>query len=222
MIGHKIAQVLENKNDIIGTSRKSIEPIDLGLKNSKLIYKDFAENTDFNFLENLMPDIIINCVGITTRRINKTNISQLEFINSKLPHILGDWAIINNRKLIHLSTDCVFSGKAGNYIDDSYHDATDLYGRSKSLGEVNNKNTLTIRTSLIGREIFNFTELFEWFQSNKGSKVSGYVNVIYSGVTTIRLGKILEKIINDFPDLVGIYNFSSEPITKYSLLNLIN
>ena len=88
MIGHKIAQVLENKNHIIGTSRKSIEPIDLGLKSSKIIYKDFAENTDFNFLENLMPDIIINCVGITTRRINNTNISQLEFINSKLPHIL--------------------------------------------------------------------------------------------------------------------------------------
>ena len=222
MIGHKIAQVLENKNHIIGTSRKSIEPIDLGLKSSKIIYKDFAENTDFNFLENLMPDIIINCIGITTRRINSTNISQLEFINSKLPHILGDWAIINNRKLIHLSTDCVFSGKTGNYIDNSYHDATDLYGRSKSLGEVNNKNTLTIRTSLIGREIFNFTELFEWFHSNKGGKVLGYDNVIYSGVTTIRLGKILEKIINDFPNLIGIYNFSSEPITKYSLLNLIN
>jgi len=222
MIGHKIAQVLEKKNDIIGTSRKSIKPIDLGLKKSKIIYKDFADNTDFNFIKNLMPDIIINCVGITTRRINNTNISQLEFINSKLPHILADWAIINNRKLIHLSTDCVFSGKTGNYIDDSYHDATDLYGRSKSLGEVNNKNTLTIRTSLIGREIFNFTELFEWFYRNKGGKVSGYDNVIYSGLTTIRLGKILEKIINDFPNLIGIYNFSSEPITKYSLLNLIN
>ena len=75
---------------------------------------------------------------------------------------------------------------------------------------------------LIGREIFNFTELFEWFHSNNGGKVSGYDNVIYSGITTIRLGKLLEKIINDFPNLSGIYNFSSEPITKYSLLNLIN
>ena len=169
-----------------------------------------------------MPDIIINCVGITTRRINNINISQLEFINSKLPHILGDWAINNKRRLIHLSTDCVFSGKTGIYRDNSSHDATDLYGKSKSLGEVNNKNTLTIRTSLIGREIFNFTELFEWFHSNNGGKVSGYDNVIYSGITTIRLGKLLEKIINDFPNLSGIYNFSSEPITKYSLLNLIN
>ena len=222
MIGHKIAQVLESKNEIIGTSRKSIEPINIGLKNSKIIFKNFTVDTDFNFLNNLMPDIIINCVGITTRRINNINISQLEFINSKLPHILGDWAINNKRRLIHLSTDCVFSGKTGNYIDNSFHDATDLYGKSKSLGEVNNKNTLTIRTSLIGREIFNFTELFEWFHSNNGGKVSGYDNVIYSGITTIRLGKLLEKIINDFPNLSGIYNFSSEPITKYSLLNLIN
>lgn len=222
MIGHKIAQVLESKNNIIGTSRKRIEPINIGLKNSKIIFKNFTVDTDFNFLNNLMPDIIINCVGITTRRINNTNMSQLEFVNSKLPHILGDWVINNKRRLIHLSTDCVFSGKTGNYTDNSFHDATDLYGKSKSLGEVNNKNTLTIRTSLIGREIFNFTELFEWFHSNNGGKVSGYDNVIYSGITTIRLGKLLEEIINDFPNLSGIYNISSEPITKYSLLNLIN
>ena len=210
MIGHKIAQVLESKNNIIGTSRKRIEPINIGLKNSKIIFKNFTVDTDFNFLNNLMPDIIINCVGITTRRINNTNMSQLEFFISKLPHILGDWVINNMRRLIHLSTDCVFSGKTGNYTDNSFHDATDLYGKSKSLGEVNNKNTLTIRTSLIGREIFNFTELFEWFHSNNGGKVSGYDNVIYSGITTIRLGKLLEVIINDFPNLSGIYNISSD------------
>lgn len=222
MIGHKIAQLLEQENNLFGTTRKTIGPKKLGLKTSNLIKKDFDKNQSLGFLDNLNPDIIINCVGITTRRINNDNISNLEFINSRLPHYLNEWTEKNDKRLIHFSTDCVYSGKSGMYTESDNPDAIDLYGKSKAIGEINNTKALTIRTSLIGREIYNHTELFEWLYKNKSGKVYGYENVYYSGLTTIRMSKILEKIINYYPDLQGVFNISSKPITKYSLLNLIN
>lgn len=222
MIGHKIAQLLEQENNLFGTTRKTIGPKKLGLKTSNLIKKDFDKNQSLGFLDNLNPDIIINCVGITTRRINNDNISNLEFINSRLPHYLNEWTEKNDKRLIHFSTDCVYSGKSGMYTESDNPDAIDLYGKSKAIGEINNTKALTIRTSLIGREVYNHTELFEWLYKNKSGKVYGYENVYYSGLTTIRMSKILEKIINYYPDLQGVFNISSKPITKYSLLNLIN
>ena len=222
MIGHKIAQLLEQENNLFGTTRKTIGPKKLGLKTSNLIKKDFDKNQSLDFLDNLNPDIIINCVGITTRRINNDNISNLEFINSRLPHYLNEWTEKNDKRLIHFSTDCVYSGKSGMYSESDNPDAIDLYGKSKAIGEINNTKALTIRTSLIGREVYNHTELFEWLYKNKSGKVYGYENVYYSGLTTIRMSKILEKIINYYPDLQGVFNISSKPITKYSLLNLIN
>ena len=222
MIGHKIAQFLEQENNLYGTTRKKIGPEKLGLKTSKMIKIDFDQNQSLDFLYNLSPDIIINCVGITTRRINNDNISNLEFVNSRLPHLLNEWTEENSKRLIHFSTDCVYSGKNGNYRESDNPDAKDIYGKTKAIGEINNSNALTIRASLIGREVFNHTELFEWLYKNKSGKVHGYENVQYSGLTTIRMSKILDKIINHFPDLQGVFNISSKPITKYSLLNLIN
>jgi dTDP-4-dehydrorhamnose reductase len=222
MIGHKIAQLLEQENNLFGTTRKTIGPKKLGLKTSNLIKKDFDKNQSLGFLDNLNPDIIINCIGITTRRINNDNISNLEFINSRLPHYLNEWTEKNDKRLIHFSTDCVYSGKSGMYTESDNPDAIDLYGKSKAIGEINNTKALTIRTSLIGREVYNHTELFEWLYKNKSGKVYGYENVYYSGLTTIRMSKILEKIINYYPDLQGVFNISSKPITKYSLLKLIN
>ena len=222
MIGHKIAQLLEQENNLFGTTRKTIGPKKLGLKTSNLIKKDFDKNQSLGFLDNLNPDIIINCIGITTRRINNDNISNLEFINSRLPHYLNEWTEKNDKRLIHFSTDCVYSGKSGMYTESDNPDAIDLYGKSKAIGEINNTKALTIRTSLIGREVYNHTELFEWLYKNKSGKVYGYENVYYSGLTTNRMSKILEKIINYYPDLQGVFNISSKPITKYSLLKLIN
>jgi len=222
MIGHKIAQLLEQKNNLFGTTRKIIDKKNLGLKNSNLINKDFDTNQSLDFLNHLNPDIIINCVGITTRRINVDNISNIEFINSRLPHLLDEWTEKNDKRLIHFSTDCVYSGKTGSYTESDNPDAIDKYGKSKAIGEINNTKALTIRTSLIGREVYNHTELFEWLYKNKTGKVFGYDNVHYSGLTTFRMSKILKKIINYYPDLKGVFNISSKPITKYSLLNLIN
>jgi len=218
MIGHKIAQSLSENFTILGLTRKKIKPRNLGLNKCQLITHDFLTDNIFNLLDNVKPDIIINCAGITIRRGINDNKDNTILLNSNLPHLLNDWVEINKKKLIHFSSDCVFSGKKGNYFDYSTPDANDLYGLSKSRGEVKSDKTLTIRCSIIGREIFNHTELFEWLYSMKNKKIEGYKNVIYSGVTSIWMGKTINHIIKNKIDLNGIYNISSIPISKYDLL----
>ena len=222
MIGHKVAQVLEINNEVIGTSRKTISATDLGINKATILNKDFIVDESLDFMSDIMPDVIINCVGITIRRINETNNNHLSFINSTLPKLINDWSIENSKKMIHMSTDCVFSGKNGYYLDDDKPDAADSYGSSKSRGEINNNKTLTLRSSMVGREIYNHTELFEWLIKNKNGKIEGYDNVIYSGITTIRMAKIIDFILNKNLNLSGIYNIGSIPISKYELLKMLN
>ena len=143
-------------------------------------------------------------------------------INSLFPHQLAQICNNGNSRLIHFSTDCVFSGKKGNYKENDPSDAEDLYGKTKFLGEVDYPNSLTIRTSIIGREINSKNGLLEWFLSKKGQSVKGYSRAFFSGLTTNALSNILLDIISDFDLLSGIWHVSSEPISKYSLLNKIN
>ncbi len=218
MIGHKIAQSLANDFIIVGSTRKKINNQDIGIKKCNLVTHDFIKDNTLNLLDKIKPNIIINCVGVTIRRGINTNKNNTEFLNSKLPHKLNEWVEKNQKKLIHFSSDCVFSGKKGNYFDNSTPDADDIYGLSKSHGEVKSNNTLTIRCSIIGREIFNHTELFEWLYSMKNKKIEGYKNVIYSGVTSTWMGKTINHIIKNKIELNGIYNISSIPISKYDLL----
>tara|TARA_B110000438_G_scaffold278635_1_gene302390 strand:- start:1229 stop:2098 length:870 start_codon:yes stop_codon:yes gene_type:complete len=218
MIGHKIAQSLSQDFILIGSTRKNISNSDIGIKNCNLITHNFITDNTLTLLDDINPDIIINCVGITIRRGLNNDYNHTELLNSKLPHKLNKWVEKNQKKLIHFSSDCVFSGEKGNYFDNSTPDADDIYGLSKSHGEVKSDNTLTIRCSIIGREIFNHTELFEWLYSMKNKKIEGYNNVIYSGVTSTWMGKTINHIIKNKIDLNGIYNISSIPISKYDLL----
>ena len=218
MIGHKIAQSLSEDFILTGSTRKNISNSDIGIKNCNLITHNFITDNTLTLLDNINPDIIINCVGITIRRGLNNDYNHTELLNSKLPHKLNKWVEKNQKKLIHFSSDCVFSGEKGNYFDNSTPDADDIYGLSKSHGEVKSDNTLTIRCSIIGREIFNHTELFEWLYSMKNKKIEGYNNVIYSGVTSTWMGKTINHIIKNKIDLNGIYNISSIPISKYDLL----
>jgi dTDP-4-dehydrorhamnose reductase len=125
-------------------------------------------------------------------------------------------------RLICISTDCVFSGRKGYYNEQDTPDPVDDYGESKLAGEITEGNCLTIRTSMIGREIASSHSLVEWFLASRGRKVNGFVNVIYSGFPTIVLAEILGDIIADHPELRGIYNVSSDPVSKFELLALIN
>ena len=218
MIGHKIAHSLYQDFDLILTSRKFFSIESIGINSGKLIYHDFLNNMTYDLLDKIMPDVIINCIGITPRRGIKDSYNNTTLLNSKLPNSLDSWVKSNAKKLIHFSTDCVFSGTKGNYLDNDIPDANDLYGETKSAGEINSSNTLNIRCSMIGRELFNFTELFEWLLMNKNKKIEGFSNVVYSGITTVRMGKIIHYILTHKLNLSGIYNISSVPISKYDLL----
>jgi dTDP-4-dehydrorhamnose reductase len=222
MIGHKIAQSIQNNYELIGTSRKDIKNQDIGLNQGKIVKYDFLKHNLESLLKNVSPSVIINCVGITPRRGINESIKNFELLNSKLPHFIDNWTKLNKSKLIHFSTDCVYSGDKGNYYEDSDTDAKDTYGITKAKGEINNNHSLTLRSSMIGRELFNFTELFEWLYSMREKSVEGYSQVIYSGITTVRMGKIINKILKNNLSLSGIFNISSTPISKHELLQKLS
>ena len=167
------------------------------------------------------PDIVINCISASKDKIINSDPLELLPIFSLLPHTLSKLSNHYSSRLIHLSSDGVFSGKKGMYIEADQPDAQDIYGLSKRLGEVDNKHSITIRTSLIGHSISKNDGLVDWFLSQ--SKVcKGYTNVCFSAITTVELAHIIAKIILPRSDLHGIYHIPSQPITKFSLLNVIS
>lgn len=175
-----------------------------------------------NLIKTLKPDFVINCIGIIKQLLTAKDPIPSIYINALFPHQLAQLCQKYNAKLIQISTDCVFSGKKGNYTEQDNPDPVDLYGRTKLLGEVAAPNCLTIRTSIIGRELNSQNSLVEWFLSQKGKTVNGYDRAIYSGFTTHTLAQILETIILEYPEMEGLWHISSDPITKYQLLNVMN
>ena len=143
-------------------------------------------------------------------------------VNSIFPHRLAELAAYAGFRLVCISTDCVFDGVKGNYSENDTPNAADLYGKSKDLGEVISGNAITLRTSIIGRELQSSHSLVEWFLSNRKGAVKGFVNAIYSGFPTIVLADIIKSLIFDFPEIRGLYHVSSDPINKFDLLSLLN
>jgi dTDP-4-dehydrorhamnose reductase len=224
MIGHQILLSLLKENFLIHAHFKEKKSKQNFLKSKNTIFYFFEITADNiqEFLLKVNPDIIINAAGVTIRRLEDSSLNQIIFTNSLLPNILNKWSEKHNCRLIHFSTDCVFSGKKGKYKENDITDALDIYGKTKSLGEVNSDHCLTLRSSMVGFELNNKTELLEWVFKNQNKTINGFSNIIYSGITTSLMSKIIIKIIKDFPDLTGIYNVSSTPISKYYLLKKIN
>ena len=171
-------------------------------------------------LKAIQPNVILNCIGLTKRREEPDNPIPSIFLNSLFPHHLAKLSGDIGARVIHFSTDCVFDGGAGHYKDNSMTNATDLYGRTKALGEITAGHVLTLRSSFIGRELRDGTELLEWFLAQQG-EVKGFKNAIYTGLTTLELSRVIEHLLRGYPDASGLYNVSSEPISKYDLLKLI-
>jgi dTDP-4-dehydrorhamnose reductase len=224
MIGHKMYQTISKiHKDTWVTLRKSLSNYSyLNIYNPEKVIDNIDlinfENISYQ-LKILNPDIVINACGITIRRGIETLKSNSIILNSALPHFLNEWATFYNKRLIHFSTDCVFTGTKGDYLDNDNKDAYDLYGSTKSMGEVIDSNhAITLRGSMIGSELENKTELFEWFLKQKNKTIKGFSNVIYSGITTTKMAEIVIKLIDQYPNLSGIYNISSHPISKYDLL----
>jgi len=216
MAGHVIHTFLKNrkKYEILGTTNKTnfiLNTVELDI---------FKIGDLLKIIKYFKPDIVINCIGMLIRD-SLTLPDKTIYANSYLPHYLARLASEKSFKLIHISTDCVFSGKEGPYNEKSPKNASDLYGMSKSLGEIIDNTNLTIRTSIIGPELKDNGEgLFNWVLSQK-DKIYGFKSNIWSGVTTFELSKFIDHCINF--DLTGLVHLTNNtPISKYELLTIIN
>jgi len=226
LIGHKLLlKFSERFTDVNGFMRKDRKELSVFPQLNTVNIIDHADVNDTVHLEGILhaidPDVILNCIGITKRKIIKEFPLPPIFTNAYFPHYLSNWARKHNKRVIHFSTDCVFDGKIGDYDETSLTTGEDVYGKTKALGEIRYDHTLTIRSSFIGREIADFTELLEWFLAQGGKKIKGFTNTLYSGVSTTYMAKVIGDIITDYPDLNGLYNLAiPEPISKYDLLCL--
>lgn len=225
MLGHKLMQILSGKYTVTGTLRGKVPSLS---DNPVFSGMDLIGNTradDLGTIEAAIaraaPDVVINCIGIVKQLPAAQDPLTSIAINALFPHHLAKICRARNIRLIHVSTDCVFSGNRGFYTEDDPSDAEDLYGKTKFLGEVGHPGCLTIRTSIIGRELESSHGLVEWFLSQQGKTVPGYKKAVFSGVTTNALAGILDEIISAYPDLDGLVQVASRPISKYDLLVLI-
>ncbi len=171
-------------------------------------------------LSKIKPDIVVNCIGIIKQLPEAEDSISSIGINALFPHKLAKLCEQIDTKVIHISTDCVFNGKKGNYTEEDISNAEDLYGCTKYLGELNYLNSLTLRTSIIGHELHSHVSLIDWFLSQNGT-IQGYTKAIFSGVTTLELTNIILKLITENYNLYGLYHISSEAISKYELLKIV-
>ena len=191
--------------------------------NRLIIIQNILNTTDLRRnIKALMPDVIINCIGQTnkTRGKNLNNIENYININSLFPFRLKEICEEIQSRLIHFSSDCVFSGEKGFYSEKDNPDPTDMYGKSKLLGELDNENIITIRKSVIGHELDSKKGLLEWFL-NQEESVEGYKEAIFSGLTVLELARIIDMYILPNRQINGIIHLSAEPISKYDLLEII-
>ena len=226
MLGHTLFMQLSLKADldVYATARSSsgltrwlppdlVKKIQLGVdaNNFDTIIRAFAS---------VKPDIVINCIGLIKQLPLASDPLSAITINSLLPHRISLICQSAGTKMIHISTDCVFDGKAGGYKETDIPNATDIYGRTKFAGEV--PDALTLRTSIIGRELGTCHGLLEWFLSKRGTKVQGYKKSLFSGVTTNELSKLVYDIISSRKNLTGLYHVAAMPVSKFDLLAGIN
>lgn len=227
MLGHKLCQLLpEQQFEVAATLRRPTDFPSLYSKVRLITDVDVLnERSLTSAIDAAAPDVIVNSIGVIKQKREAEDRYLTIAINSWLPHRLAKLCGETGRRLIHISTDCVFSGNRGNYSEDDPSDAEDLYGKSKFLGETDARETsaITLRTSLIGPELADpGLGLLEWFlaQSDTGH-VQGYTNAIFTGLTTREFADIIALVIRDAPQLHGVYHVASTPISKYELLKLI-
>lgn len=222
MLGHKLWQVFRDRFDTWITVRSSYQQyshynlFDPGRTLGGIDAFNF--DTVVRAIAEVQPDAVINCIGIIKQLPTANDPIVSLTVNSLFPHRLANLCAAANLRLIHFSTDCVFSGRKGMYTEDDISDAEDLYGRTKFLGEVSGPGSLTVRTSIIGRELATTSGLVEWFIGNRGGHVRGYSQAIYSGLTTLTLADIVAEILERRSTLTGVYQISSDPLDKYTLL----
>lgn len=181
-----------------------------------------VENSDtlVDLFTRARPDVVINCIGLVKQLASAEDPLAALPINALLPHRLARMCGLAGARLVHVSTDCVFSGSKGMYRESDPSDAKDLYGRSKYLGEVDYPHAVTLRTSIIGHELDGAHGLVGWFLAQEGA-VKGFTRAVFSGLPTVELAKVIRDYVIPRPRLRGVYQVSAEPVTKFDLLTMV-
>lgn len=226
MLGHKVFQTLSATKSIetfctMRATRSVSKLSKLPIFNNEQTLWGLDVGRDevlSDLLATISPDVVINCIGVVKQKKEAQNPIECIATNALLPHRVARIADELAVRFIHISTDCVFDGSRGRYSESDLMSARDLYGQTKFLGEVQGVRALTIRTSIIGRELASSSGLLEWFLSQAGREVRGYSNVLYSGTTTVELAHVLESVILRHPKLHGLYQLASPVISKCELL----
>jgi dTDP-4-dehydrorhamnose reductase len=222
MLGHKLVQVLGARMDTWATIREPHIPACAAaiLDHERTIPEVRAERgADLErALDESGATTVVNAVGIVKQASSANDAVPMIRINALFPHELAAACAARGVRLIHVSTDCVFSGARGDYSEDDVPDAADLYGRSKLLGEVTGPGALTLRTSIVGRELRGALGLFEWFCSQAPGRASGYSRAVFSGMTTAAFASLVGDLIERQPELDGLWHASAAPIDKLTLL----
>jgi len=225
LLGHKVLQVLQRRFQVYGTFRSpaalqrcaSALP---GISPSHLL--DNVDALDAKSLrraiDSVRPHVLVNCVGVVKQSDAIRQTLSSIGINALLPHQLAQICGGARVRLLHFSTDCVFSGRKGMYSEDDTPDPVDLYGRSKVLGEPDQPGCLTLRTSMIGWELDHHRSLLGWFASQRGRTIKGYRKAIFSGLAATDLAELVGDLIADWPELHGVFHAAAAPISKYELL----
>ena len=225
MLGSTLLRYLSSQSniDVYGTARSFHSVGTL----PKALYAHLKLNVDVENADHLLkvfsdvrPDVVLNCVGIVKQLSEADDPLTAIPINSLLPHRLAKLCAASGARLIHFSTDCVFLGSKGMYKESDFPDATDLYGRSKLMGEVDYPNAITLRTSLIGHELSGNRSLVSWFLSQSGS-IKGFRRAIFSGLPTVEIARVVHEHVLPNTDLCGLYHLSVDPISKFDLLRLV-
>lgn len=225
MLGSAVLKVLSEDSRFVvwGSARDSRKLSLLSVNTEKVVTGINVLDSDnlASIFKMVKPDVVINCIGLIKQVSGAHNPLVALPINSLLPHRIADLCELSQSRLIHISTDCVFSGRKGQYTENDPSDADDLYGKSKYIGEViDRENSITLRTSIIGHELRSQYALLEWFLAQEGS-VYGYSKAIFSGVPTNELARIIKEYVLPRKDLHGLYHISADPISKFDLLNII-
>ncbi len=225
MLGHTLLRFLAESPGVVavGSVRSAAVPEGMPPEIARRV-ETGVDATDEAALRALLattrPDAVVNCVGLIKQRPDGQDPERTIIVNALVPHLVARLSAEAGARLIHLSTDCVFSGAAGNYTEDSVPDAVDFYGRSKLLGEVVDGDAVTLRTSIIGPEIGSGLGLLAWFLGQTGP-VPGYRRAIFSGLPTVELARVIRDHVLPFPELHGLYHVSAQPISKLDLLGLV-
>lgn len=225
MLGHVVLRVMATspRHEAFGSVRseaaKRLLPEALA---GRIVVAGDVENPDVlvRLFRSIRPQVVINCIGLVKQLSQADDPLSALPINAMLPHRLAGLCDVAQARLIHVSTDCVFSGKRGGYTEDDVPDATDLYGRSKLLGELTGVGTITLRTSIIGHELCSSHGLIDWFLSQH-ERCPGYTKTIFSGLPTAELARVISDVVLPRDDLSGIYHVAADPIAKYDLLRLV-